>query len=187
MTNEPDDETLVERALRNDPAAFNQLVSRHYGVVVTAAYSVLSNIDAAKDCAQEAFMEGAQNLDKLREKNKFAQWIYGISRNKAIQQLQRQRLHSEAIKVKIAESRRMRPANSPSDLAHNNEKLESIRRALSEVPETYREVLVLKYIDGRSQDDIARLLGISTAAVDKRLTRGKDMLRESMQRWKVDE
>jgi RNA polymerase sigma-70 factor, ECF subfamily len=187
MSNELDDEELVTRAQNNDPAAFDLLVSRHYDVVVTAAYTVLANIDAAKDCAQEAFLEGAQNLIKLRDKKKFAQWIYGISRNKAIYLLQRQKLHSEALKVKTDESRRLKPISSPSDQARNNEKLDSIRRALSEVSETYREVLVLKYIDGRSHADIASLLDISLAAVDKRLMRGKDMLRESLKRWNADE
>ncbi len=182
-----DDTELVTRAQNGDRQAFDLLVERYYDVVVTAAYALLANIDGAKDCAQEAFLEGAESLDKLRDKAKFAQWIYGISRNKAIYLLQRQKLHNEALKVKTDESRRLKPVSSPSDQAGKNEKLESIRRALGELSELYREVLVLKYIDGRSHADIAGLLDISLAAVDKRLMRGKDMLRESLQRWKSDE
>jgi RNA polymerase sigma-70 factor (ECF subfamily) len=181
------DEELVTRALNNDQAAFARLFEKYYDVVVSVAYTILDNIDAAKDCAQEAMMEAGQNLPKLREKAKFANWIYGIARNKAMYYRQRQKLHTEALKVKTDESRRLKPVNCPSEQMSRSEKAESIRRALTEVPEIYREVLVLKYIDGRSHVDIATLLDISPAAVDKRLMRGKDMLKESLQRWKTDE
>ena len=58
---------------------------------------------------------------------------------------------------------------------------------MAELPEIYREVLALKYVDGRSHEDIAKVLQISLAAVDKRLMRGKEMLRESLQRWNATE
>ena len=187
MSDHIDDSELVTRAQQGDREAFNLLVERFYDVVVAGAFNVLSNIDAAKDCAQEAFLEGAKTLNKLRDKSKFGQWIYGISRNKAIYLLQRQKLHNEALKVKTDESRRLKPVFSPPEQAGKNERLESIRRALGEIPDIYREVLVLKYMDGRSHADIGKLLDISLAAVDKRLMRAKDMLRASLQRWKIEE
>ncbi len=63
------------------------------------------------------------------------------------------------------------------------EKAQEIRRALNQVPEIYREILVLRYMDDRSYEEISSLLGISVAAVDKRLMRGKEMLRSSLRRW----
>jgi RNA polymerase sigma factor (sigma-70 family) len=97
------------------------------------------------------------------------------------------KLHGEALKVKTDESRRMPAIHSPSEQMSHNERLDGIRRALAELPFIYREVLTLKYIDGRSHEDIGKLLDISLAAVDKRLMRGKDMLRESLKRWNHDE
>jgi len=187
MTDRVNDAELVERAERGEKAAFDELVSRHYEIVVTAAYSVLGNIDAAKDCAQEAFLEATATLPKLREKSKFSPWIYGISRRKAIYVLRRQKNHIEAVKIKTDENNAAMPAHSPAEQASHNERLDSIRKSLNELPEIYREVLMLKYIDNRSHEDIAQLLDITMAAVDKRLMRGKDMLRESMRRWKSDE
>ncbi len=183
MTGRVSDAELVLRAEGGEKAAFEELVDRHYEVVVTAAYSVLANVDAAKDCAQEAFLEAARTLTRLRDKAKFSPWIYGISRRKAIYLLRRQRQDSEALRVKTDESKSVLPAFTPSEQASHNEKLESIRRALNQLPEIYREILLLKYVDNRSHEDIAQLLEISLAAVDKRLMRGKDMLRESVRRW----
>jgi len=181
------DAELVERAGHGERAAFDELVARHYDTATAAAFAVLGNTDAARDCAQEAFLEAAATLTTLRDKAKFGSWIYGIAKRKAIYILRRQKLHSDAMKVKTDESRSRIPVHNPSELAGHEEKLASIRRALSEIPEIYREVLVLKYVDGRSHEAIAKVLQISLAAVDKRLMRGKDMLWESLRRWKATE
>ena len=184
MDEQDEDAALVLRAQQGDREAFNRLVERHYGIVVTAAFLVLANIDASRDCAQEAFLEAARNLAKLREPAKFPQWIYGISRNKALDLLHWQKVHHAALKEKTSESRRLPPIASPPEEARKRERVERIRSLLGELPVIYREVLVLKYIDDRSHSAIAKVLGISTAAVEKRLMRGKAMLRESLGEWR---
>lgn len=181
------DAELVDRALQGDSEAESLLTDRHYKTAISAAYSVLGNVDQAHDCAQEAFLEAKRRLDSLREKSKFGNWIYGIARQQAILIVRKQKQHREAMITKTDESKRIIPIKSPPEQMSKEEKLESIRRALNEVNEIYREVLILKYIDGRSHEDIARILSISAAAVDKRLMRGKDLLRESLDRWKTDE
>jgi len=180
------DAELVDRAEHGERAAFDELVDRHYDVVVTAAYKVLVDVEAAKDCAQDAFLEAAGNLGTLRDKAKFVRWIYGISHRKAIYILRRQKLHTSAMEIKKDESRSLIRLGSPSEQAEKAEKLASIRKSLTDIPEIYREVIVLKYVDGRSHDEIAQILDLSHAAVDKRLTRGKDLLRESLKRWRTE-
>ena len=181
------DAELVARAELGDPVAFELLVKRHYDVAVSAAFIVLKDVDSAKDCAQETFLEAAKALSDIRDKAKFGQWIYGVARRKAIYVLRREKQHTRALQGKSDSTRSMKPANSPSEQAGMKEKHESIRKALNELEEIYREVLVLKYIDERGLEQIAELLDISPAAVDKRLMRGKDMLREALRRWQGNE
>src|SRR6185295_135674 len=100
MADRVDDAELVLRAEQGDRGAFEQLVERHLATAISAAYTVLSDNEAAKDCAQEAFLEAFKKLATLREKNKFGQWVYGISRQQAIYILRRQKLHGQALKVK---------------------------------------------------------------------------------------
>ncbi len=180
------DAVLVQRAEAGVREAWDELVERHYAVAVSAAYKVLIDIDIAKDCAQEAFLEAAGNLGDLREKAKFANWIYGISNRKAIAVLRKKKMHTAAMEVKKDESRSIIRLGSPSEQAEKAEKLSSIRKALADISELYREVIILKYVDGRSHQDIAQILDLSHAAVDKRLSRGKDLLRESLKRWKTE-
>ncbi|MEI6235880.1 MAG: RNA polymerase sigma factor [Planctomycetota bacterium] len=186
MADRASDAELVENAQNGVRAAFDELVDRYYSVAVTAAYKILSSVDSANDCAQEAFLEAAGSLDELREKSKFASWIYGISYRKAIYVLRKSKLHSAAMDVKRDESRSVIRLGSPSEQAEKVEKLASIRTALNDIPEIYREVIILKYVDGRSHSEIGHILDLSHAAVDKRLSRGKDLLRESLKRWKTE-
>ena len=179
------DAELVERAERGEREAFSLLVERHYAVAVSAAYKVLVDSDAARDCAQDAFTEIAGNLGDLRDKSKFSHWLYGIANRKAIYVLRRQKLHTAALEVKKDESRSVIRLG-PSEQMEKAERAASIRKALKDIPEIYREVLILKCIDGRSHEDIASILDLTHAAVDKRLTRGKDLLRESLKRWNSD-
>ena len=117
MPEQPNDAELVERAERGERAAFDELVARHYDTVTAAAFAVHGNTESARDCAQEAFLEAAATLGKLRDKSKFGAWIYGIAKRKAIYMLRRQKLHSEAMKVKTDESRSKIPVHNPSELA----------------------------------------------------------------------
>ena len=181
------DAELVERVERGDRTAFDELVERYYEVVIAAAYAVVLDVDAAKDCAQEAFVEAVENLSDLRDKTKVGQWLRGIAHRKAIYILRRRHGYTEALKAKTDQYRAKETPDAPPEQMHKAEKLESIRRAMTEIPPIYREVLVMKYLDGRSHADISRVLNLSVAAVDKRLMRGKQMLHESLKRWQGDE
>ena len=179
-----DDKELVERAERGEAEALNELVIRHYSTVVAVAMAILRDYHSAHDCAQEAFGEVIKTLSRLRDRARFGAWICHICKYKAIHMLCRQRLYSEVLVARRNDNRCEVRADSLPHPATDEERLASIKRALAEIPEIYREVLMLKYVDHRSHEDIATLLQISMAAVDKRLTRGKEMLRESLQRWK---
>ena len=174
----------MDRVLSGDPAAHDLLIDRHYKTAISGAYSVVRDIEAARDCAQETFLEVKRRLHTLREKSRFASWIFNIARQQAILIVRRQKLHREAMQSKTNESKSVIPIKSPQEQMGKSEQHEAIRRALYQINEIYREVLILKYIDSRSHEDIAKILNISMAAVDKRLMRGKDLLRESLRRWK---
>src|SRR5260221_68133 len=182
------DAELVARALGGDlvarTVALETLATRYYEVAISAAYIVLKDPERAKDCAQDAFIEAIESLIEIRERAKFGQWLYGVARRKAIYALRHDKLDSKAMRGKSDADRAAATPASPHEQANNNEKAASIRRALNDLDEIYREVLVLKYIDGRGLEDIAELLDVSLAAVDKRLMRGEEMLRESLKRWR---
>lgn len=179
----PADAELVLQAEQGVPGAFEVLMERYLSMVIGVAYSLLSDKEAAQDIAQDTFMEAAQTLTLLRERDKFGNWLYGIARRKASYVLRRRKMHHAAIQYKQQEEKTLPQQDDPGAPIARRERNENIREALNQLPEIYREILVLRYIDGRSYEEIAAVLGVSLAAVDKRLMRGKSMLRESLRRW----
>jgi len=180
------DAELVQQAEGGIPGAFDVLVERYFNMVAAAAYALLSDAEAARDVAQESFLEAAQGLPLLRERDKFANWVYGIARRKAIYTLRRRKLHQSAILIKQEQARAQPDKSDPRLTIVSNERGEVVRQALSRLPEIYREVLVLRYMDGRSAEEITSILGLGTAAVEKRLARAKSLLREHLQKWIED-
>lgn len=180
---EHSDARLVQEAIAQVPGAFDVLVQRYIGLVTAAAYAVIADAEAARDVAQEAFLQAASTLTALRNRAKFGPWVYGIARRKAIYALRRRKLHHTAILHKQERDLARAAPDEPGAPIARRERLQEIRRALAQLPEIYREVLVLRYMDGRSYAEIGEILGLSEAAVDKRLTRAKDLLRVPLQRW----
>lgn len=180
------DAELVKQAGNGVPGAFDMLVERYFNMVAAAAYALLSDAEAARDAAQESFLEAAQSLPLLREPDKFANWVYGIARRKAIYTLRRRKLHQSAILIKQEQARAQPDKSDPRLPIVSNERGEVVRQALARLPEIYREVLVLRYMDGRSAEEITSILGLSTAAVEKRLARAKSLLREHLKEWIED-
>ena len=182
----PSDAELVLQAEQNVPGAFEVLMERYLSIVVGTAYSQLSDIEAAKDVAQDTFFEAIRTLPLLREREKFGNWVYGIARRKASYQLRRRRMHKAAVDYRQQVEKAQPGPDDPSAPLVRRERAEEIRSALQQLPEIYREILVLKYLDGRSYDEIAAILGITLAAVDKRLMRGKSMLKETLRHWTTE-
>jgi RNA polymerase sigma-70 factor (ECF subfamily) len=180
------DAELVKQADDGVPGAFDVLVERYFNMVAAAAYALLSDAEAARDVAQESFLEAAQGLPMLRERDKFANWVYGIARRKAIYTLRRRKLHQSAILIKQEQARAQPDKSDPRLPIVSTERNEVVRQALARLPEIYREVLILRYMDGRSAEEITTILGLSTAAVEKRLARAKSLLREHLQKWIED-
>jgi len=176
------DKDLVLRARKGDAEAFRALVEKYLTAVVGVAYSYLGEVSAARDVAQEAFLEAHRGLKNLRDASKFGQWVYGIARLRAIYILRRRKRGQAALQVK-AEAERARQVETPLEGLLRSELRDGVRKALMEIGEGYREVLILKYVDGRSYEEISKILNISVAAVDKRLLRGKEMLREALSKY----
>lgn len=175
MQAEVADAELVDRSRRSDAAAFGELVERHQRLVFGVALARCHDPALAEDVAQEAFVAAWHDLDRLRDRDRVGPWVAGIARN----------LASSAVRGRArAEARQLAapPADpaSPEDEAMRREDRELLQRALGELPETYREALVLHYLDGESVAAIAGALGIREDLVKQRLSRGRRALRDSV-------
>jgi RNA polymerase sigma factor (sigma-70 family) len=164
------DAELVEASRRGEREAFGMLVSRYQDVVCAVSFSSTGNWALSEDVAQDTFIAAWHQLGQLRETGRLRAWLCGIARNLA--RKARKRSDREA---EVDDDLPALDAN-PFDAAAQAEVDRVVREALSRIPETYRETLVLYYCENRSIRDVAAVLGVSEDAAMQRLTRGRRYL-----------
>ena len=166
----PSDASLVRGALAGQADSFEALVSRHQARAHGIAHAIGVDRGGLDDVAQEAFLRAFRSLPSLESPSRFGPWLYQIVRNCARKYLSRA-IASEPAGEAVS-------GHAPALEALEQEEIrERVRVKLAEMPTELREVIFLYYYEGESTREVARALGISRAAVKKRLQRGRDMLR----------
>ena len=169
---------LVVAARDGDKDAFGEIVRRTFADTYTLALRLTGNEQDANDVAQEAYIRAWRSIGKFRGDSQFSTWLYRITANAASTNTKRRRrLRTDPIddvREPIDERREVQPA----EMAESSESASRLARAVEELPESLRSVLVLKDVYGLSHEDIADELGISVAAAKVRLHRGRRRLRD---------
>jgi len=162
---------LVEAAVAGDINSFGRLARRYYASMVAIAYSILADHQLAEDAAQESFARALKNLGKLRKQHKFAPWLAQICRNVA-----KDMVAAKARQINMENSCRAAGRNSRDD------NVEAVRRSIEQLPFRARELIVLRYYNGLSYEEISSVLGISKATINGRLTRAKRKIAKYLKR-----
>jgi RNA polymerase sigma factor (sigma-70 family) len=179
MPTNPDTE-LVHAAAAGDRDAFGRLVARHQGAVCAVTYARAGSVHASEDLAQETFLTAWRKLGELRQPETLRAWLCGIARNLSRDRMRRD-LRAGALpdgEARLAQQASDDP--SPRDAAISEEEAQLLWRTLEDIPETYRESLVLFYREDQSVRDVAKALDLSEDAVKQRLSRGRKLLRDEM-------
>ena len=144
--------------------------------MMAVAYSALADHQLAEDAAQEGFARALVNLRKLREPDRFAPWLAQICRHVAAD-MRRTRRRTAVVQA----------ASHVQDEPDCEYPVQLVRHAIDELPRTMREVLILRYYDDRSYEQISGVLGLSKGAINGLLTRAKRKLARSLRRRGVRE
>jgi len=176
VATETDPELLRRFSADRDEVAFAALVARHGAMVLDVCRAVLGNDADAEDAFQAAFLLLARNAGTIRRPGSLAAWLHGVAYRTA------QKARVAAIRRRAHEARVDPPASTAPDDLTWAEVRAAVHEALARLGERYRAVLVLCYLDGLTQERAAAALGLSAAAVKKRLERGREMLRAALAR-----
>jgi RNA polymerase sigma factor (sigma-70 family) len=170
------DGPLLARFLaEKDQQAFAAIVSRHGPMVLGVCRRILRNFQDAEDAFQATFLVLARKAGSLSRPELLANWLYGVAFRTAQQARAKQarRSHHEW------EAASMAAAWSEPE-AGNGELREVLDQELFRLPEKYRAPLVLCYLEGKTNEEAARLLGWPPGSMSARLARGREMLRERL-------
>ncbi|OGF65923.1 MAG: hypothetical protein A2Y62_19090, partial [Candidatus Fischerbacteria bacterium RBG_13_37_8] len=132
-----------------------------------------------EDIAQEVFIRVYKGLPYFKHQSKFTTWLYRIVHNVAISEIRKNRpqLASAETLEKLPTTVRQ---DNPSEALTEKQVKEKLGKALDDLPENYRMVLLLYYMEGVSYTEISRILDLPIGTVKTYLHRGKKMLRQSL-------
>lgn len=169
------DEMLVKASQKGDTVAFEELVVRHRDKIYARAYSMLRNEDDAIDLSQEAWVKGWQKLKQFQGESSFATWLTRITINLCLDRIRKQkRQRAESIEELDEEAggvERQMPAVTinPTERLERGELRERIDKALGELSEAHRTVLVLHEFEDMEYKNIAKAMNCSIGTVMSRL------------------
>lgn len=176
-TSQQEEFNLIRRCRDGDRDSFAALVNRYASMVYTVAHRMTGDAAAADDLAQETFLAAYGALGSFQFGSKFSSWLYSIVLNKCRDYL---RTRKPSVSVDDLAEVIADCAATPEQRAASREAGDVVQAALGELPPEYREVLILKHIEGLSYEEIAALLGVSEGALKVRACRGRELLRSAL-------
>ena len=173
-----EDGYIIGKCLNGESAAFGLLVDKYKSSVYALAYTKLRNFHDAEDITQEVFIKAYQKLSTLKRRDNFLAWLFSITVNSCKNFLTSRARRPDGDYI---EDQDVTLWNAPSIDAYQSESAaESIREAIDQLPEIYRQTLTLYYLGGLSSKEIARFLGTSVNTVNQRLMRARTKLKEEL-------
>jgi len=179
--------------------AFNTLVWRWEKPMYNFILRYLGKRDEARDLAQQVFIKVYRNLARLKDRERFSSWIYQIAANLCrdlIKQSRRRQSYSlESLQESGALDEMAHPgltlhadaALHPDKIVSRNELRDILEKALQEIPEEQRIVVVMKEYQGLKFNEIAEALGVSINTIKSRMYYGLSALKKILARWQIDE
>ncbi len=189
---ESSDATLVISSLGGDKLAFETIVVRYQRLLCSLAYSSIGSVNESEDLVQETFVEAWKKLSKLQEPEKLKAWLCGILRFKISHHHRKQARQPTQHVDETAESNVLEPSDittgdkTTEEIAMRDQERALLWQTLKDLPETYRETLILYYREHRSVAHVANELDLSEDTVKQRLSRGRKLLQAKMMKFVED-
>ncbi len=175
----PSDADLVYRSLSGGTPAFSEIVARYQTLICSLTYSATGSLSRSEDLAQEVFLTAWKELRQLREPEKLRSWLCGIARRLAAN-VRRREGREPVCGAGELEDEHHAAGPGPVEQAMSREEESILWRSLAEMPETYREPLILFYREGQSVERVAEALELTEDAAKQRLSRGRKLLQEQV-------
>jgi len=186
------DSELVRRAQRDDEDAFRTLVERYISLVGSIAYGILGDFNLAQDAIQETFLRIYHHLKRLEQPERFRQFLARTAKTVALGYIRKETAEKRGRTVPFSvfqenESSRGEISavddSSPASSITEEELRTMVLQEIEALPDDYREVIVMRYLEGLGCEEMAELLGEPSTSVEARLFRARDVLRQRLKKY----
>ncbi|MBC7899134.1 MAG: sigma-70 family RNA polymerase sigma factor [Saprospiraceae bacterium] len=181
---------FIEKLRSGDADAFDVLVTRYSSDIYALLYRLTENPEEAGDLTQETFMSALKSVKSFRGESELKTWLFRIavnhSRNRHRWWNRRKRDKTVSLDAPIGDSDRLLSetmagtSDSPEDAAMMRQRETALRNALLDLPDIFREAIILCDIEGQTYEDISRMLDVNIGTVKSRIARGREELRRRL-------
>ncbi|MGL6196233.1 MAG: RNA polymerase sigma factor [Thermoguttaceae bacterium] len=181
------DEELISLSLSGDRTAYEKLVLMYQDRLFNAMIRISGTPEDALDVVQEAFLQAFLRLSTFRQTSQFYTWLYRIGFNIALG-FRRKKKQQLSLDGFLDENGPEPPAEFIAPLEHvgNAEMAKILWKAIDNLHEDYRSVIVLREMEGSSYEEIAELLELPIGTVRSRLHRARNILKDVLQKYERD-
>lgn len=176
----------IKQVLKGDQDAFAEIVELYKDKVLQLCFRMLGNRHEAEDIAQEAFVRAYVNIQSFNQSRKFSTWLYRIATNLCIDRIRKKKpdffLDAEVSGTDglTMYSQIAAEGKTPDAEVETLELQEIVQREILRLPDKYRTVIILRYIDDLSLNEISEVLELPLGTVKTRIHRGREALRKQL-------
>ena len=181
---------IVKQVKKGNKEAFALIIEAYEARIHQHCYRMLGSFHEAEEVTQETFVKAYTNIHSFKQKQNFTPWLYRIATNTAIDWMRKKKpLYILDQPIAVGENvtfldQMEHPTSTPEEQLENKEVQDEVQHYLLQLPEKYRAVLVLKYIDELSLQEISEVLDLPTGTVKTQLHGGRETLRKQMNTMK---
>ncbi len=176
----------MRRVQKGNQAAFEELVRRYERKVYNIAYRILGNEDEATEALQDTFLRAYRFIPRFKFKSSFYTWLYRIATNVSLTRLRRRKAqetisldepvkNTDDLMFDLPDT-----GQTPEQVFQMKRLREKLQEAVKSLPEEYRAVVILRDLEGLTNEEVSKILKLSIPAVKSRLHRGRLALREKL-------
>jgi len=189
---EDKDRELVALCRKGDTDAFEILVRNYQKKMFNMAFRITGSMEDASEVVQDAFVSAYQNLKRFEERSQFSTWIYAITVNTARNRLTQVRTRSRHETASLddpssvdEDMKKFEPASgdpSALDLLSRKEQQQKVQECLNRLEQDFREVIVMRDLQGFSYEEISAMLNIAAGTVKSRIFRARESVKDCLKK-----
>jgi len=169
----------IQQVLAGDKQAYAHIINKYKNQLYATILRMTKNPQDAQDLVQDAFIKVYRNLDKYDASGSFSSWLYRVAINHCMDEFRKKRY--SMTQIEIDEERVVEP-NHPELVFLKKEKSRQLERLIATLPEDERLIILLRYVNEISYEEISEVMGVPLATVRNKLHRAKKKMRETVKR-----
>jgi RNA polymerase sigma-70 factor (ECF subfamily) len=183
---------LVARIKNNDDLAFQEIMGRYTQKVYNLAMRLTRNIEDTEEVLQDVFVTVYKKISSFEGKSQFSSWLYRVTANTAFMKLRRRKntesVSFDEVSGDVKENLvGQTPGEASVDYMSTKHELRSLlETAIQKLPEEYKNIFILRDVDGMSNEEVGVMLSLTVPAVKSRLHRARLILRKRLARYYED-